>query len=63
MLHSYLRNELNLLLRNEIISLDEAREAIQRGHAASFLSRIPAIDSSVGDRALGAAPIAVEVGG
>ena len=63
MLHSYLRNELNLLLRNEILTLDEAREAIGRGHAASFLSRIPAIESSVGERALGTAPIAVEVGG
>ena len=63
MLHSYLRNELNLLLRNEILTLDEAREAIRRGHAASFLNGIPAIESSLGDRALGAAPIAVEVGG
>jgi adenosine deaminase len=63
MLHSYLRNELNLLLRNEILSLDEAREAIRRGHEASFLDRVPAIERSLAGPPLEAAPIAVELGG
>ncbi len=63
MLHSYLRNELNLLLRNEILTLDEAREAIRHGHEASFLDRPPTIESALIERPLEAAPIAVEIGG
>nr|MDQ2935298.1 amidohydrolase family protein [Chloroflexota bacterium] len=63
MLHSYLRNELNLLLRNEILSLDEAREAIRRGHEASFLDKPPTVESALAERPLEAAPIAVEIGG
>jgi adenosine deaminase len=63
MLHSYLRNELNLLLRNEILSLDEARDAIRRGHEASFLPRPPTIESALAERSADAAPIAVEIGG
>jgi adenosine deaminase len=63
MLHSYLRNELNLLLRNEILSLEEARDAIRRGHEASFLPRPPTIESALADRPAEAAPIAVEIGG
>jgi adenosine deaminase len=63
MLHSYLRNELNLLLRNEILSLDEARDAIRRGHQASFLPRPPTIESALAERSADAAPIAVEIGG
>jgi adenosine deaminase len=63
MLRSYLRNELNLLLRNEVLSLDEAREAIRRGHQASFLDSAPPIERSLGERTSEAAPIAVEVGG
>jgi adenosine deaminase len=63
MLRSYLRNELNLLLRNEILTLDEAREAIRRGYEASFLDTVPAIERSLGERPSEAAPIAVEVGG
>jgi len=63
MLHSYLRNELNLLLRNEILSLEEAREAIRRGHEASFLGTVPAIERSLVEPAREAAPIPVEVGG
>jgi adenosine deaminase len=63
MLHSYLRNELNLLLRNEILSLDEARGAIRRGHEASFLPRPPTVEGALADRPAEAAPIAVEIGG
>ena len=63
MLHSYLRNELNLLLRNEILSPDEARDAIRRGHEASFLPRPPTIESALAERPAEAAPIAVEIGG
>ena len=63
MLHSYLRNELNLLLRSEILSLEEAREAIRRGHEASFLGAVPAIERSLAEPPRDAAPIAVEVGG
>ncbi len=62
MLRSYLRNELNLLLRTDSLTLDEAREAIRRGYEASFLAGAPAIESLLGERPSGAAPMAVEVG-
>jgi len=65
MLRTYLRDELALLMRHEILTLDEVREAIAVGAAASFLDRAPAISSSVGGRdeaANGHASIPVEVG-
>jgi adenosine deaminase len=65
MLRSYLRNELNLLMRHGILSLDEALESIERGHTATFLDRLTAIESSVAGRldgGNGRATIPVEVG-
>ena len=50
MLRSYLRAELQLLLRHEILSLEEVGSAIRTGHDASFLDRAPTIDSSVSGR-------------
>jgi len=47
MLRSYLRDELNLLMRHEILSLEEVERAIQTGERASFLDRAPVISSSV----------------
>jgi adenosine deaminase len=47
MLRSYLRAELLMLLRNEILDLDQIHRAIQTGHEASFLDRAPTIESSV----------------
>ena len=65
MLRSYLRDELAMLMRQEILSLEEVRRAIQTGERASFLDRAPAIDTSVTGRETagnGHAPIPVEVG-
>jgi adenosine deaminase len=65
MLRSYLRAELNLLLRNEILDLDEVRRVIEVGDGASFLDRAPLIETSVAGRLEAAdpgAPIPVEVG-
>jgi adenosine deaminase len=50
MLRSYLRDELALLMRSEILSIDEVRRAIRVGEEASFLDRAPVIDSSVAGR-------------
>jgi adenosine deaminase len=47
MLRSYLRDELQLLMRNEILSLDEAWHAIEVAEEATFLDRAPTIESSV----------------
>jgi len=47
MLRSYLRDELQMLMRHEILSLDEVKDAIRIGAEASFLDRVPTIDSSV----------------
>jgi hypothetical protein len=63
MLRSYLRNELNLLMRHDVLSLDEVQRVIEVGEEATFLDRVPAIETSVnrrsgGDRA--DAPIPVE---
>jgi adenosine deaminase len=44
MLRSTLRNELNLLLRTEIMSLDEVRQAIATARAASFVDRAPIVE-------------------
>jgi len=64
MLRSYLRDELNLLMRHDILSLEEVERAIRTGVEASFLDRAPAVPSSVGGLEGGAnghAPIPVEV--
>jgi adenosine deaminase len=47
MLRSYLRDELQLLLRHEILSLEEIEQAVETGREASFLDRAPTISSSV----------------
>jgi adenosine deaminase len=64
MLRTYLRDELQLLLRHEILDLDEVQRAIDTGAAASFNDRAPAIETSVGQRDTGGnghAAIPVEV--
>ena len=50
MLRSYLRDELGMLMRHEILSLDEVKRAIAVGDQASFLDRAPVIESSVAGR-------------
>ena len=65
MLRSYLRDELAMLLRHEILSLDEVRRAIDTGDRANFLDRAPVIETSVAGRDAGGnghAAIPVEVG-
>jgi adenosine deaminase len=54
MLRSYLRNELQLLMRHDILALDEVERAIRIGSEASFLDRVPSIETSVSGRAGGA---------
>ncbi|HEX7172033.1 MAG TPA: adenosine deaminase family protein [Candidatus Limnocylindria bacterium] len=66
MLRSYLRDELQLLMRHEILSLEEVKRAIRIGSEASFLDRAPSIESSVTGRADGGngrAAMPVGVGG
>ena len=65
MLRSYLRDELNLLMRHDILSLEEVLAAIEVGERASFLDRAPTIETSVASRAERSeddAPIPAEVG-
>ncbi|MEJ7803183.1 MAG: adenosine deaminase [Candidatus Limnocylindria bacterium] len=65
MLRTYLRDELNLLLRHDILSMDEVLRAIEVGVSASFLDRAPTIERSLGRRAervLPDAGIPVEMG-
>ena len=65
MLKSYLRDELNLLMRHDILSFEEVQQALQVGERASFLDRAPTIETSVAGRAdprADDAPIPVEVG-
>jgi len=57
MLRSYLRDELALLMRHEILSLDEVRHVIEVAEQATFLDRAAVIESS-----LSRAPIQVGVG-
>ena len=66
MLRSYLRNEMNLLLRNDVLSLDEVMRAVAVGERASFLDRAPTIETSVTSRdgsPFADAPIPAEVAG
>lgn len=58
MLRSYLRDELHMLMRHGILSLDGVLRAIETGDQASFLDGPPAVERAVVDRA----PIPVEVG-
>jgi adenosine deaminase len=53
MLRTYLRDELQLLLRHEILDLDEVQRVIDTGAAASFNDRAPTIESSVAQRDAG----------
>ncbi|HLA65330.1 MAG TPA: adenosine deaminase family protein [Candidatus Saccharimonadales bacterium] len=57
MLGSYLRDEVALLLRHEIMSLEEIEQAIQTAHGASFVDGASVPISS----ARSAAPMALEV--
>jgi len=64
MLGSHLRDEVALLLRTEIMSLDEIVRAIETAHSASFLDRLAPSPDGRGDRGFTAdahAPIALEV--
>ena len=66
MLRSYLRDEINMLMRHDILSYDEVLAALETGRRAVFLDRAPAIETSVAGRADGAnghAPIPVEAAG
>ena len=65
MLRTYLRDELNLLMRHEILAMDEVRRVVDIGAAASFLDRTPIIETSVGgrfDASSADAAMTVEVG-
>jgi adenosine deaminase len=65
MLRSYLRDELQLLMRNEILSLEEAQRAIEVASEATFLDRAPVIESSVTgglDGSNGRASVAIGAG-
>ncbi len=65
MLRSTLRGEFNLLLRNEIMSLDEVRGAIATAHRASFVDRAPTLEPTplpLDGRATDDAPIRVGAG-
>jgi adenosine deaminase len=65
MLRTYLRDELLMLMRHEVMTLDEVRHAIAQGAEATFLDRAPVIESSISRREPGGnghAAIPVEVG-
>jgi adenosine deaminase len=64
MLRSHLRDEMALLLRTEIMSLDEVGRAIETAHSASFVDRLPpGAEVAMGGRSAAddLAPIALEV--
>ncbi len=50
MLRSYLRDELLMLMRHDVLSLEEVQRALQTCADASFLDRAPVIESSVTGR-------------
>ena len=52
MLRTVIRDELKLLLRHEIVSLEEAAEAVETGHRASFLGRTATVVSTASRRPL-----------
>jgi adenosine deaminase len=43
MLRSYLRDEITMLLRHEILSLEEVEAAVETAHRASFVDPAPPI--------------------
>ncbi|HEX2221294.1 MAG TPA: adenosine deaminase family protein [Candidatus Limnocylindria bacterium] len=43
MLRTYLRDELHLLLRHDVLSLDEVHAVVETGRRASFLDRAPRV--------------------
>jgi adenosine deaminase len=64
MLRTHLRDELALMLRSEMMTLDEVRRAIETAHAASFLDdETEVVDGPADDRSAvdGHAPIALEI--
>jgi hypothetical protein len=64
MLRSHLRDELALLLRTEMMTLDEIGQAIATAHAATFIADLPPLDDrSTSDRSVtdDHAPIALEI--
>ncbi len=66
MLRTYLRDELNRLMSQDILDMDEVERVMEVGMQASFLDRAPTIETSVSGRSSEArpgAPIPVEVGG
>ena len=63
-LRTYLRDEYALLLRHDILSWEEAEEAVAVGHRATFVDRVPAAERIPVTRIAGdgsRAPIALEV--
>jgi adenosine deaminase len=46
MLHSYLRDQIALVLRNEMMSIEEMERAIETAHRASFLDPAPPIQAT-----------------
>jgi adenosine deaminase len=64
MLRTHLRDELSLMLRSEMMTLDEVGRAIETAHSASFLQGELALDDRFregGASLAGLAPIALEV--
>ena len=64
MLRRYLRDELNMLMRHDILSLDEVQRAIEVGEEASFLADAGAagpVERAVATGRNGGAPVSVEV--
>ena len=64
MLRTHLRDELALMLRNEMMTLDEIRRAVETAHRASFVAGDPPLDDRLGDEHEGSsnhAPIALEI--
>jgi adenosine deaminase len=64
MLRTHLRDELALMLRSEMMTLDEVRRAIETAHAASFLDDGTELVGSPSDDRSGVdghAPIALEI--
>jgi hypothetical protein len=64
MLRTHLRDELTLMLRTEMMTLDEVGAAVGTAHRASFVAGDPPLDERLADEDGGPrshAPIALEV--
>jgi adenosine deaminase len=64
MLRTHLRDEMTRLLRREIMSLDELRQAIETAHAASFVDGPVAASGELDARRISPeahAPMALEI--